>query len=216
MAANPLVGSSLAVTGGDKDTVALVAGGNPGATTGSGAVASGPVTIADAVPSVTTNKLYNSSGVLFWSGQAVGRWSMIAQGTTTSTSATPANLLTAAISGLTAQDSLMVQLSFYQASAASGTVFLYNATDSVNVWGSAVTGLSNATLNWATSLINIHCCDPSGLKAVSSSGPVDTATLSQAPTFTTNWTGNWTLALRIAGTSGTIRVGWTVYKLTGQ
>jgi hypothetical protein len=143
---------------------------------------------------------------------------LLHSGSGTSTAAGATNVDTVAISGLTTLDSLLVVMSFSQIVAASGTMFLYNSTDSVNVWGSTAAGqgLSNAVANWGATAVAIRLADAAGLKLVAASGVVDAGAVSAANTFTTNYTGSWTLALRIAGTSGTIKWNWAVYKVTGQ
>lgn len=65
----PQAVSTLVTT--DTGETSLVVGGSVGGSTGTGGQVTGPVAINRRVPSVTTEKLYNSSGTLKWDGSTV-------------------------------------------------------------------------------------------------------------------------------------------------
>lgn len=68
----PFRGAFTQITTTNTGVASLVVGGATGAaTTGTGGINSGPHVLANAVPAVTTNALYNNAGALFWNGSAV-------------------------------------------------------------------------------------------------------------------------------------------------
>jgi hypothetical protein len=84
MANRPRVVSTLISS--DTSAASIIAGGTVGSTTGTGGLTAGvidtgPVTINSTVPGVTTFKLYNNAGSLFWNGAALAAGSSVS-GTT--------------------------------------------------------------------------------------------------------------------------------------
>lgn len=224
MAERPIVVSAQYVTGGDKDTVSSVIGNTPGSTTGSGAQACGPITLADAVPSVTTNKLYNASGQLYFNGGALGKTLLMTAGTFNTSSGGATNLLTCAfgtttLNTLTALDSIEVKMSIYYTGGACG-IWLRNSTDTIEAWGSSAggdnLGDNLSATKQLTTTVTLRLADIVGGKRTASSGVVLAAGVVGAGVFTTAWTGAWTLALRFTGTAGNAYGSWAVYRVLGQ
>lgn len=228
MAERPIVVSAQFVTGGDKDTVASVIGGVPGSTTGSGAQACGPITLADAVPVTTTNKLYNNGGRLTFNGVAIGNNILLASTNGTTTSAPAATLATFAFSATTTDpnhlnvnDQLLVYLSYYTTAAGSASgIWLRENGGAVDIWGDSGGGnnLGQSVNAWGETSVSLKLADIAGLRRVGSSGIVASATptLFKAATMTIDWTGAWTLGLRFTGTAaGTVTWAWSVYRVLG-
>lgn len=136
-------------------------------------------------------------------------------GTTTSTSAE--NLLTVALSGLTAKDNIKIFYSLEAVTQNSGAVTLYSTTDSVDLvdLGNPAAGSTrqgealvrqDQTGATKTRGVSIRVNETSTV-----SGNSTTATI-------TAWTGSWTLAFRHAGVTagGTLRWAVGIYKVLGQ
>ena len=140
-------------------------------------------------------------------------------GTTTNTSVN--NIDTFAISGLTAKDALFVLLTFGAASGRFDNPRMYNSTDSITISQSdrlSTDGYGTITVAWIirqrqtanTAIIGtiLQQADPTGSEFTMKN---------TGSTFTTAWTGSWTLALRgLMGSAGTGDWSWAVYKLNGQ
>lgn len=136
----------------------------------------------------------------------------------TTTSAVAENVDTYAMaSQLTAKDSLQIFIALSELTQAAANVRLYNATDGVTLTALAedpfLAGVSVGIL--AMIRQQQHAAT-----AVSSLSIAPTANEVQGftATFTTNWTGAWTLALRHDGVTagGTLRWSWAVYRVVGQ
>lgn len=130
-------------------------------------------------------------------------------GTTTNAGAENVDTIAMA-SGLTAKDSLLTMLALESVDQATATIALYNSTDSVNL--QSITASLGAGAKVAVFMMSHQ----------SQSAATTVATAMQntftAATFTTAWTGAWTLALRHGGVTagGTFKWSWAVYKLAGQ
>lgn len=143
-------------------------------------------------------------------------------GSTTSTSAE--NVDTIAITGLTAKDTLLVKVTWEAVTQASTSIALYNSTDSVTLVDiNDQAGLGNfAAGREAIWDINARQLQSAATAVMSMSRGHNDANASYSTganaTFTTNWTGSWTLALRHGGVvaGGTGRWSWAVYKIQGQ
>lgn len=139
----------------------------------------------------------------------------------TSTNATnPTNVDTVSISGLTANDTLVVYVNATSVTQATGAMVVANTTDGVNLLvvegSSIVAGTGRIAQGFSRQ-------SQAGVTAVHSWGQshdlantVDTVT-GRSNTFT-DWTGSWTLALQHEGVTGggTLRWSWAVYKVAGQ
>jgi len=223
MAERPIVVSAQYVTGGDKDTVASVIGGTPGSTTGSGAQASGPITLSDATPVTTTNKLYQSSGQLYFNGSGIGKQLLMKAATFNTSSASPTNLDTYAfgtttLNTLTALDTIRVDMSIYFTGGACG-IWLRNSTDTIEAWGDNAGGNNLGTVGASATLattVTLRLADIVGLKRTAAVGLVSAAGVVGTGVYVTNWTGAWTLALRFSGTAGNAYGSWAVYRVLGQ
>ena len=139
----------------------------------------------------------------------------------TTTSAAAENVDTVAISGLTAKDTLKVVVTWEAVTQQTAAVQLYNATDSVKIsecWGGSgtlgagETGIVEMTIRQVQSAAT--AIRAVGLAAVNTTGNIE----AEGSTFTTNWTGSWTLALRHTGVTagGTGKWSWAVHKVAGQ
>ena len=133
----------------------------------------------------------------------------------TTTAAGAENVVTVAISGLTANDSLFVTGTLASVTQATASPFLYNATDAVNINAVVASPFAAGSSSNFFGYINQF---QSGATAIGSQFlSVDGARNGNA-TFTTAWTGSWTLALRHSGVTagGTFRWSWAVYVVRGQ
>lgn len=138
-------------------------------------------------------------------------------GSTTDTGAETLDSIALA-SGLTALDTLLVYWNIEAVTQNSGNVYLRNSTDTVTV-SSAVNPTAGVT-NILQSIVR------QGKKANTA---IDWLTIRKAgddtlagdggrATFTTAWTGAWTLGLYKASlvSGGTLHWSWAVYKVLGQ
>ena len=141
----------------------------------------------------------------------------------TTTNAAAENVATVAVSGLTAKDTLVVELTLEAVTQQTAGVLLYNSTDSVALCDVIDSGLG--AMAAGREMIGTYRARQlqSAATAVMSHGHYgqenNTYSLTQAlTTFTTNWTGSWTLALRQTGVTagGTLKWSWTVYVIRGQ
>lgn len=142
-------------------------------------------------------------------------------GTTTNTSAE--NVDTVAITGLTAKDTILVYATLAAVTQPAGNVDLYNNTDSVSILrvATAASDLQAGDKTITTSTLRQLQAAATDIAGHTQGKDIigDTAiNNSNNATFTTNWTGSWTLALRQAGVTagGTLRWSWTVFKVAGQ
>lgn len=171
----------------------------------------------------TTGKLLQDGGQTIAQVIAAGgsgAVSLLHANSGTNTSAGAANVDTVAISGLTAKDRLLTVLvarSITQQTA--GTISLYNATDGILAAYLNLTGALTAGVTLAATVMSQqqqHAATAvSSFTQGASSVSVDVV---ENATFTTAWTGSWTLALRHGGVTagGTFQYTWAVYKLAGQ
>lgn len=230
---------------------AVIVGGAPGATSGTGGLKAGTVSDATGtlnavrtgaflLPSQATgNMAYCSNPAGAWSvisgtglvqmngssaptivsaSTAVGGWRLIGSGSGTSTAGAATNVFTQAITGLTVLDTLHIDVTMTQVGGSVTTApVLYNVTDSVVIATSVnITAGNNAFWN-----IKVTCL-PALATAVHANTFISLATAVTTPsgssTFTTAFTGSWTLALRTgaSGTDGTFHYAVRVYKVLGQ
>jgi len=137
----------------------------------------------------------------------------------TSTAAGATNVDTVSITGLTAKDSLIVEMtiaSVTQQTTAGGN--LYNNTDGVNIvsCGNIAAGTTIQAIG------TMRQAQSGATKVMGYIQGVDQGAAAilngNLATFTTNWTGSWTLAFRHGGVTagGTYQWAWAVYKLVGQ
>ena len=138
----------------------------------------------------------------------------------TDTSAGAANVDTVAISGLTAKDTLLVYFDMEAVTQAVASPVLYNSTDSVQI---AVLGTSMGAGGFRDGTTRIRQSQRgatlvNAISVGSAAGTAAAMTDGTQSTFTTNWTGAWTLALRHGGVTagGTLHYSWSVYKVVGQ
>lgn len=172
-------------------------------------------------------------GTLNVTGQATFTLPLIAPGSMvllkaasgTDTTAAATNVDTIAISGLTAKDTLIIEVTIATVTQPTGNPQLYNSTDGVKITDltNGGAGLVAGTYTQQTakarqsqgSATSVYAyavgLDP-GLNKVGS------GTTYANSAFTTAWTGAWTLALRHTGVTagGTCQWAWAVYKLLGQ
>jgi hypothetical protein len=148
---------------------------------------------------------------------------LLHQGSGTDTNTAATNLDTYALaSQLTVKDTLLIEYELEQvAQAASAAHQFYNSTDSVSAGitfgGSSMSaGHQGMGRCWLSTL-------QSSSKAIGQVGQsvrfaVAVSNDNNLATFTTDWTGAWTLALRSGGqtSGGTIKWKWAIYKLAGQ
>jgi hypothetical protein len=139
----------------------------------------------------------------------------------TTTSAAAENVDTIAISGLTAKDTIKIVFSWASATQDTANPRFYQSTDGVNVLqqgtsttvaaGTGVVG--EAFVRQAqTAATTVHAL----LTAMTLNGATRDNANSQ--TYTQNWTGSWTLAIRHDGVTagGTFSWSWAVYRVRGQ
>ncbi len=163
---------------------------------------------------------------LVWgSPTATGTMTLLKSGSGTNTAAGATNVDTIAITGLTAVDTLMVVWEVESAAQITAVPRLYNNTDTLNLVSlTAGNNLAAGSQAMGTvylkqrqsgaTAVTMQCVGSRGLGEPA----VVTETSVQNFTFTTNWTGSWTLALRHGGVTagGTFSYSWAVFKLAGQ
>lgn len=147
---------------------------------------------------------------------------LLKQGSGTSTAAGATTVDSIAITGLTAKDTLLVYYEVESVTADTALTGLYDVTDSValaNFVAGAVVTAGASFIGTAT----ISQRQGGGTLAISQARGMNTVTNAAADdgrrtTFTTVWTGAWTLGLRHNGVTatGTFSYVWAVYKLAGQ
>lgn len=133
----------------------------------------------------------------------------------TSTTTAAHNMDTVAISGLAAGDVLMVIASISQLTQnALGAMTLYNDTDAVTVATLLASAIAASALEGATSHVMQHQEAATSIRSVTVQGQ-GLLVATTGVTFTTAWTGAWTLAFRSGGQTagGTHRWRWSVYRL---
>lgn len=148
---------------------------------------------------------------------------LLKTGKGTDTNAAATNVDSVAISGLTEYDTLRVILTMGSTTQLTATPQLYNVTDSVGLF-TAPANVNPGTLvqielvvgQRQTSNVKVITSGHYGNDAVSGV-PWSTNRTTEA-TFSTAWTGSWTLALRHNGVTagGTFDYRWRVYRIAGQ
>lgn len=235
------------VTISDTTANALVVGGVPGATSGTGGVKAGPIvsssSITDSVGSMATIRAggigiasqgsgdvpyatsstqfgrVNGTGLLKMNGSsaptvvattAVGALTLLCEATGTSTAVGATNVATCAMAGgLTAKDTLYVVVRASSSGAAVASL-LYNVTDSVTIRAGSSTNAASNDQYWSV-------MDPASSVGVATAALSTGTSAFTRCTFSTAFTGSWTLALQHSGVaSGTWTYQWTVYKIAGQ
>jgi hypothetical protein len=149
------------------------------------------------------------AGVPAWQGANI---TLLKQGSGTATAGAAANVDTFALaSSLTVKDTLLVVVVHQNTGSAANILpILQNSTDTVTV-----TNLTQANNNYYSdyAIITAH-----STTLVASSVNNSGTTAFVRSTFTTAFTGNWTLALRHGGITGpdTWVWKWAIYKIAGQ
>lgn len=149
---------------------------------------------------------------------------LLKAGSGTTTNASAENVDTIAISGLTAKDSLYVVVTLESVTQQTSVPQLYNATDSVQIgtWSDGgTTSVAAGEKKVGTSVVAQMQAAATQILVLNTGAAVVSGTHSayaSQPTFTTAWTGAWTLALRHNGViaGGTFKWTWAVYKIAGQ
>lgn len=144
----------------------------------------------------------------------------------TDTNASATNVDTVAISGLTVKDTIEVTVFLEAITQATATPTLHNSTDSVKVAELYASGGTNGNIGATgiatgkTILINAQnaLTRVLGTSMILTNGGASALNDVTDATFTQNWTGSWTLALRHDGVTsgGTLRWKWHVVKIAGQ
>ena len=153
---------------------------------------------------------------------AGGQVSLLRANSGTSTTTTTHNLDTVAISGLAADDRILVYTWLEAVTQNTGFAGLHNDTDGVDL--TYVGSGSGLTIGTDDRMIDTHLLTQNQDSATAVTGqvtgvklPGSGATQNALDTaVTTAWTGSWTLALRVDSivSGGTLRWRWLVYKLT--
>lgn len=160
-----------------------------------------------------------SAGAL--TATATGAMTLLTANSGTDTNAAATNVDTYAVTGLTAKDKLVIYFGFQSVTQDTAAIIARNDTDAVSVGGLSNGAALAAGMN-TSGLVTIRQLQ-SAATAVESVTVMNLSAAGGAvrgdiATFTTNWTGSWTLALRHGGVTagGTLRWAWEVYKVAGQ
>lgn len=170
---------------------------------------------------LTVSSTSGSTQTLGWATPAMGVMTLLKANSGTTTTASAENVDTIAISGLTAKDVIKVVLTCKSTSQATAIPLLYNATDSVTIReingdGTLASGATAAAEFVISQMQTANTAISCLVSTVLHGNPG--AVLGKLSTFTTAWTGSWTLALRHGGVTsgGTFAWSWQVYKIAGQ
>lgn len=154
---------------------------------------------------------------------SAGAMTLLKAGSGTDTTAAATNVDTIAITGLTAKDTLVVYATIEAVTQAVARPVLQNSTDGVTSAELFAAGNMAAGDQVMTHSIIRQRQGGATLvggitHATQTFAGAAKAAISSNPTFTQNWTGSWTLALRHGGVTagGTFQWSWTVYKVAGQ
>jgi hypothetical protein len=164
----------------------------------------------------TSGNLLTSDGTNWLSSAApaASKSTVLKAGRGTSVATTATNLDTIAISGLTALDRLVVEVTADSVTQDTSALYVYNSTDSliIDTTSTITAGTGRHTLDFLSTAEN-------NTKKIQYRFPANFQGVAVASiAFTTDWTGSWTLALRHNGitSGGTLNWNWIVYKLAGQ
>lgn len=152
---------------------------------------------------------------------AASTMSLLKAGSGTSSSTSATNVDTIAISGLTANDTLVIYYDLDEVTQALSDMILQNSTDAVTVAG-LTGGAGVAAGAGASGTVRIRQSQSANtaINAVANGASTASAAITYGAraTFTTAWTGSWTLAFRSSGVTsgGTLKWSWAVYKVAGQ
>ena len=133
----------------------------------------------------------------------------------TDTNASAATVDTYAMaSGLTAKDTVLVEVTIEAITQAVATPLLYNTTDSVARCNLITLAAGEASIHQCY----IRQAKSAATKVLSNPGFGAGVANTTVSTFVTAWTGAWTLGLRHGGVTagGTFHWSWAVYVLRGQ
>lgn len=138
----------------------------------------------------------------------------------TDTNAAATNVDTVSISGLTAKDTLHVNILIGSITQQTAGCVLYNSTDGANVAqpdAAAAIVVDEVLQSTITVMQSQNSATAVFGRSDGYSNLGERSSFTSAA-FTTNWTGSWTLALRHTGVTagGTFRWRWTVCKIAGQ
>lgn len=158
-----------------------------------------------------------------WATPAV---TLVGVATGTNTSASPTNVATFAITGLTGRDSLHILVSHTAIAQGAASPVLYNATDGVQIapcdsvggGGPSANQYAQCDIVIRNNVVSAFSVVATGTAGTTNGGnPGDIASVIQQSTFTTAWTGSWTLALRYNGIAagGSYIYNIALYKMSG-
>lgn len=168
--------------------------------------------------STTAGYFTNMRGLVI-PGTSSSAITLLKAGTGSSTNASAENVDTIAISGLTSLDTLVIYFDVEGATQTTASVRLYNNTDAVDMGGMLTGTLAAGTQQAGMVTVRQSPQTSTLIRTVTSGADREsTNNLLANSTFTTAWTGSWTLALRQGGVTagGTFYWKWAVYKLAGQ
>ena len=171
----------------------------------------------------TSGNVLTSDGTNWSSSTANSAMVLLCQASGTDTTAAATNVATCAISGLTVKDSLQVLLTQSSVTQATAIPVIFNVTDSVTIIGTTQSLISAGVFGRSVIVIgNDQSATTTVMAQVTGAQSGDTIGLTEflKTTFTTAWTGNWTLALRTGAggvtAGGTYRYQVAIYRIKGQ
>lgn len=147
--------------------------------------------------------------------------SLLKSGSGTTTSAGAENVDTFAVSGLSANDTLLVFFNVESITAGTTTPLLYNVTDAVNMtslFGNGNVGAGQAVPGHAViRQAQTAATSVESISVSAATGGITIQTHAVRSAFTTAWTGSWTIAFRHGGVGagGTYRWSWSIWRKIG-
>lgn len=221
--------ASLSVTGGSTLT-SLQVNGNSSFASSTIAIGGVPYQFPTSAPgssgqvlTVATAGSTSTPNVLKWGAGATSQVVLLKANSGTDSNAAATNVDTFAITGLTAKDQLLVNVTCKSVTQATNGVALYNNTDGVVIVAPLSIGGGSPGINEYAIANNTIMQAQAGATSVVGlttgvASVVGVLTKANTATFTTNYTGTWTLALRHGGVTagGTLQWAWALYKLAGQ